>query len=220
MRANMMYFVGALVAASGCSHGDGKSTTEEVRAQTPHAEADTQGGMTSMTEDIACPMQVAGTTVHAEETTSGPALAFATTGDVNELRSRVQRMAAEHNRAVARSSNAPSHVDNPAANDMTKDGMMNTSPETANSPSLQGGSIGTQGVMPQGKGAAPMGKAREEDIESGARLVFAVEDASQLDQLRERVHANAQRLAAGKCPMAPMTESGQSTGVGTGYPND
>jgi len=214
----MISIVAAVIALGGCSHGENKSTTEEVRAQTPHAEADTQGGAAtamSTSEDINCPMQVPGTTVHAEETTSGPALAFSTTGDVTELRARVERMAAAQNRAIVQSSDAPNHADNPAASSNTIEGMGN--PNTSNSPSLQGGSVGTQGVMPRGKGAPPTGKARAEDIENGSRLVFVAEDGGQLDQLRDRVQSNAKMLASGKCPMMPMTSTNEQSTGGGGY---
>ena len=50
------------------------------------------GGMSEM-----CPEKVPGTTARAEDVDGGAALSFTTTGDVAEVRRRVQRMAEMHN---------------------------------------------------------------------------------------------------------------------------
>lgn len=43
--------------------------------------------------------------------------------------------------------------------------------------------------------------ARAEDIDGGARIVLVPKDAAQLTELRAHVHAHAEQMAAGHCPM-------------------
>lgn len=61
------------------------------------APADSRMAMMEMME-MMCPVKVAGTSVRAEDTPTGAALVFTTTGDVAELRSRVKMMAQKHAR--------------------------------------------------------------------------------------------------------------------------
>src|SRR5436305_9057260 len=99
MRGSILGILGAVVAVAGCSHNKENTNTEELR---PGATAETQGGATTA-EGGMCPMQVSGTTVQAEDTSSGAALVFKTTGDVSELRNRVRHMADMHNRRQSQS---------------------------------------------------------------------------------------------------------------------
>jgi hypothetical protein len=217
---------GALIAA-GCSHHNGKSTTEEIRGQAPGAEADTQGGMAPANSDAECPMQVPGTSVRTEETASGPALAFTTTGNVEELRMRVRRMAAANNRATQQEAmtehnaardahETPDFPGSPATSSRTDKAAVpsNLSPDSHAAPA---GSTTTQSdlmgqldranrasdVTASGAASPPV-QARSENTESGARLVFAVQDASQLERVRDRVQTSAQTLASGRCPASTM----------------
>lgn len=51
----------------------------------------------SAIDDPSCPLVVAGTSVSVEDTADGPAFVFVTTGDVAQVRTRGQALAAMHN---------------------------------------------------------------------------------------------------------------------------
>jgi hypothetical protein len=83
---------GRLVIAIGVSVlvACGSSTSQPPRSE-GHAHGETAsmgGGM--------CPAEVPGTTVSASDTRDGAAITFTTTGDVAQLRQRVQHMAEMH----------------------------------------------------------------------------------------------------------------------------
>ena len=234
MRTNFGTILAALIA-TGCSHS-GKATTEEIRQdQTAYAEADTAGGMTQSDQNPACPMQIAGTSVRTEETVSGPALAFTTTGDVDGLRMRVRRMASAENRAMKAQpprAMAPtaSKESLARASGFPNAGSSGATPDKAAVPNMYsfdsyeapGGSTSTQGSLmhdSQGMPGTPVrpgttqrpALARAESTESGARLVFVIEDASQIERVRDRVQTSAQTLAAGRCP-ATAVQNTKTTG--------
>jgi hypothetical protein len=52
---------------------------------------------TPASDDPSCPLLVPGTSISVEDTTEGPAFAFVTTGDVAQVRTRGQALAAMHN---------------------------------------------------------------------------------------------------------------------------
>lgn len=84
---------GVLALLMGCATGGSAKGGSEISAA---PKAMHQHGM-GMNGDM-CPMQVAGTTVKSEDIDGGIAVAFTTsTGDVAELRRRVQGMAEMHN---------------------------------------------------------------------------------------------------------------------------
>ncbi|MFN0252189.1 MAG: hypothetical protein ACKV2T_35260 [Kofleriaceae bacterium] len=49
------------------------------------------------TDDPSCPLLVPGTSISVEDSTEGPAFVFVTTGDVAQVRTRGQALAATHN---------------------------------------------------------------------------------------------------------------------------
>jgi hypothetical protein len=226
----------SLVIAAGCSH-HGKGTTEDIK-ETAHAEADTAGGTLASDQSADCPMQVMGTAVRTEETTSGPALAFTTTGDVDDLRMRVRRMAANENRMMqspqsAAQAMAPTKPKTSVAEDagFPSAASGSSKPESAAVPSMYspdsheapGGSTSTQGsllhdsegtpgtTVKAGTGSQPA-LARAENTESGARLVFVIEDASQLERVRDHVQTSAQVLAAGRCLEGAVQKANGASG--------
>lgn len=82
-----------VVAATGCAHHQ----HEAAPAASPQTQQ-RSGGMGRGQMAGMCPMEVPGTTVTATDVEGGVALTFATsTGDVEELRQRVHRLAEMHN---------------------------------------------------------------------------------------------------------------------------
>lgn len=62
---------------------------------------------------------------------------------------------------------------------------------------------GSAGMMGSGGMMMKMipSTAHAEDIDGGARIMLTPKDPSQLAQLREHVHAHAEQMASGHCPM-------------------
>src|SRR5436853_320704 len=110
-------------------------------------------------DDGTCPVAIPGTSVSVEDTDTGAALVFVTTGDVAELRKRVAAMAAAHNAEHAKMGPLPTGAGGEAGgehhhHDMAGMGGMHH----------DGGSmIGVHSA------------AAAEDIDGGARLVFTVD---------------------------------------------
>ena len=140
-----------------------------------------------------CPMQVQGTTRQAVKLDDAVAMDFTTTGDVEELRQRVQNMAQMHEQR---------HADG---------GMM------------QGGMHRQQGKMQQGKMHGQMTEEQRqmrqqmmqmmsdvtvdtEEIDGGMRMKFTPMDSAQADKLYHMMQKNAQMMAdqGQQCPMMQM----------------
>lgn len=83
-----------IVAATGCAHQQAQPAPPPTAASAPPRGPGTgMGRMAGM-----CPMEVPGTTVTATDVEGGAAITFATSsGDVDELRQRVHRIAEMHN---------------------------------------------------------------------------------------------------------------------------
>jgi hypothetical protein len=148
-------------AGQGHGHGHGKS-----------------GGMM----DGMCPMKVPGVAVSASDTEGGIAIVFTTaTGDVNDLRARVRKMAEMHSHVGGMHGGGGMMKD--AADGGTEDhGMM-------------------QGCMMGKAGGMHDATATVEDVEGGARLILSPKDAAHLDALRAHVRKCQQRMQSGECPM-------------------
>lgn len=152
------------IAATGCAHHH----NEAAPAASPQMQQ-RGGGMGGQMAGM-CPMQVPGTTVTATDIEGGVALTFATsTGDVDELRQRVHRIAEMHNQRQG-----------------------------------QGGRM------------MPAATATTEDIPEGAQVIIRPQDPSQLDSVREHVHAHAEQMAKGECPgMHSHSHSHSDHGAGS-----
>lgn len=124
-----------------------------------------------------CPMAVEGAEAAVRDTSSGVALSFTTSkGDVEELRKRVQSMAAMHERMLADGGPMTGHP-------MDKD--MDAGAHDVRS---------TARMMPAANVAM-------EPIERGARLVFTPKDPAKLKELREHVRMHQEQIKEGHCPM-------------------
>lgn len=142
-----------------------------------------------------CPMQVEGTTRKIVKLDNAVALDFTTTGDVDELRRRVQKMAQMHEKMHG------------------EGGMMQ-----GQHGQMQGG----QGQMMHGEMHGQMTDeqrqmhqqmmqmmsgvtVRTESIDGGMRMVFTPKDATQVDRLYEMMERHSQMMGEyGPCPMMQM----------------
>jgi hypothetical protein len=193
-------FVLALAAACG-----GASTSSP--AATPPES-------TAAASDPSCPVAVPGTSVSVEDTDTGAALVFVTTGDVAELRRRVAEMARMHNDHHSKMGALPSAEAAPAGEHAGHAGH-------AGHDQPAGGEHAGHGSQPAGGKHAGHGQAAQgahehaghaggmigvhsqattEDIEGGARLVFAAATADSA-RLRDELRMHQQHLSAGTCAM-------------------
>jgi hypothetical protein len=158
------------------------------------------GAMMSREMAAMCPMAVEGTTARAEDVEGGAAMVFTTTGDVAELRRRVAHMAEMHNR----------HHGEEHERGM---GMQSARPGSG-AGHAHGGAGRSGGMMMK----MPPATARSEEVQGGARLVLVPRNPADLTMLREHVHAHAQQMASGKCPM--MSPHGEGAEATTDRPGD
>jgi hypothetical protein len=121
-----------------------------------------------------CPMNVEGTHVAATDVASGEQIAFTTTGQVSELRSRVHGMAAMHDQHHG---DAGAHA-----------GMM-------------GGGMGGAGHA-MGGTIMPPSHATVLDTEAGATLILTPNDPADLARLQQAVHVHVEHLEKDGCGMA------------------
>lgn len=178
------------VAISGCASK--QQTAPTPTTATAAAQPAPQPRSSKM-----CPMMVdpATTQVTTSDTSDGVAIAFTTTADVNELRTRVRHMADMHNQMV---------------------GMR--AGETGGGGGMQGGMQGGMGMhegMQSGRMPAhehvmrkPIvaSRATAEDIPGGARIVLVPVEPSELTALRQDARMRAEMMQSGQCPMmAPQS---------------
>jgi hypothetical protein len=193
------FAVGAVLAGCASTSGARREPTTGAAAAPAHQHDHGDGDQASMMAGM-CPMQVPGTTVAATEVDGGIGLSFTTTtGDVEELRRRVRRMAEMHNQPgrhmMMESPGAPA----PGADAEHQHGAQAGAGH-------EGGGRG--GMMMGGGMMMPAATASVEDIEGGARLTLRPKDPAQLGALREHVRMKAQRMAAGECPMMSLGSVG------------
>ncbi len=142
-------------------------------------------------DDPTCPMLVAGTSVTVEDTDTGAAFVFVTTGDVGAVRTRARALAEAHNAHHAK-----------------------MEPGAAAEPHAAHGA-----GAPAGKGMGTMigahSTAAASDIDGGARVAFTAVDPAPAAPtappagaspsgpaaLQSELRMHAQHLAAGTCEM-------------------
>jgi|GEM_PF-1129907 len=139
--------------------------------------------------DPRCPVEVPGTSVAAEDTATGGALVFVTTGDAAELRKRVAAMAAMHNEHHA--AMGPLPTGDEAGSDLA--GMDHSK---------------MAGMMM----ISVHSKVVAEDVEGGARLTFVV-GPDDVATLQDELRAHREHLSTGSCAMSEhdlggMTDAG------------
>ena len=142
--------------------------------------------------DPTCPVEVAGTSVSVEDTSTGAAMVFVTTGDVAELRTRVTAMAAKHNEhhgAMGALPDGTGGGSEHAGHDM---GAMHGGGEHAGH-DMSG--------MHGGGGMIMMhSKAEAADIEGGIKVMFTVAPTD-VAKIQAELRMHAQHLAGGTCAM-------------------
>lgn len=148
---------------------------------------------TTATDDPSCPVTVPGTSVTVEDTSTGAALVFVTTGDVSELRRRVTAMATMHNDHHGKMGPLPTGEEagggGHAGHDMA--GMDHSNMNHAAGGEHDGHAGGMISIH---------SKAAEEDIEGGAKLVVTAAP-SDIAALGDQLRMHAKHLAAGTCKM-------------------
>ena len=133
--------------------------------------------------DPSCPVEVAGTSVTVEDTDTGAALVFVTTGDVAELRKRDGLLAQKHN-------------DHHAAMGPLPDGTDTAGHEHHHDHAAAGGhDHAAMGSMIQ-----IHSKAVPADVDGGIKIAF-IAGASDIGKLQSELRMHAKHYAAGTCGM-------------------
>ena len=149
--------------------------------------------------DPSCPVDVPGTSVTVEDAAAGASLVFVTTGDVAELRRRVNAMASMHNDHHASMGALPDGKDaggDHAGHDMGGQGGTGSGGHAGHD--MSGGSkhAGHAGGM-----IGVHSKAEASDVESGARITF-VANGADVAKLQSELRMHAEHFAAGTCGMS------------------
>ncbi len=143
--------------------------------------------------DPSCPVEVPGTSVSVEDTSTGAAMVFVTTGDVAELRTRVTAMAAKHNAHHGAMGALPDGTDGGgehAGHDM---GAMHGGGGEHAGHDMSGMHGGGGMIMSHSKAEAA-------DIAGGTRVMFTVAPAD-VAKIQAELRMHAQHLAGGTCAM-------------------
>jgi hypothetical protein len=156
----------AFAVLSGCAHAPPPEPAPKTEAATPGAAH--AGGMMAM-----CPMGVPGTQVAAVDAANGETIAFTTTGQVAELRSRVHGMAKMHDQHHA---GADAHA-----------GMAG------------GGMMGSGHAM--GGATMPPSRATVLDTETGASILLVPIDPADLAKLQSAARLHVQQMQKEGCGM-------------------
>ncbi len=175
-------------AATACG---GAGSSSAARATAPTASS-----------DPSCPVAVAGTSVTVEDTDSGAALVFVTTGDATEVRRRVEAMAKMHNDhhgamgALPDGGGAQGHdMAGHAGHDMSGKGSVSGHAGHGGGDPGAGAHAGHAGGM-----ITVHSKASVEDGTGAAKLVLTAAPAD-VARLQTELRAHAKHLATGSCAM-------------------
>lgn len=193
MRIQSFLFASSLLLAPLAAACGSKSSAKPTAAHHDQA-ADKMAGM--------CPVEVPGTSVAAEDSATGGALVFVTTGDVAEVRKRVAAMAAMHNdhqaEMAANGGAMPgmAHGDMGAMKGMDHAHMGHMDGQMG----AMGGTGGTGGMDHAGMMAMMNSQVAVEDVDGGARLAFTAQPAD-VAALQAGLREHAQQLAGGTCAM-------------------
>jgi len=176
-------------AIGSCNNDKTSTELAETRSaqeqQPPPTMPSTGGGMMDPLR-AGCPMSVQGADVAVTDTEGGVALTFTTgTGDVADLRTRVQQMAQMYEMHDGQAGMMWHHV---GAEGMAHGG-----------PGMGGEGMGQMA----GRGPMPAASTTMTDTDLGARLELRPTDPSQLDALREHARWHQERMHSGECWMLP-----------------
>lgn len=133
--------------------------------------------------DPACPVEVAGTSVTVEDTDTGAALVFVTTGDVADLRTRAAALAKKHN-------------DHHAAMGPLPDGTDSAGGEHHHDHAAMAG----HDHAAMGSMISIHSKAVPSDVDGGAKVAF-IANASDIGKLQSELRMHGKHYAAGTCEM-------------------
>jgi len=153
----------------------------------PAAPAPATSAPAPASDDPSCPVAVPGTSVSVEDTDSGAALVFVTTGDVTELRRRVAEMTRMHNDQHASMGALPTGDEG--------DAQAGHGEHAGHDMPGGGEHAGHAGGM-----ISVHSSAAAEDIEGGARMVITA-GAGDVARLQGELRTHAQHLASGTCEM-------------------
>jgi len=177
----------ALAACGGSSKGS--STTQPAKPA--------QAG------DSMCPVEVPGTSVTVEDTATGAAFVFVTTGDAGELRRRVAAMAKMHNDHHASMGAMPDGTGagggGHEGHDMSGHDMGGHEGHDMGGHEghdMSGHDMGGHGGMM----IMMHSKATATDVQGGARLELTVDPAN-VGKLQGEMRMHAQHMSAGTCAM-------------------
>ena len=145
------------------------------------------------TADPSCPVAVPGTSVTVEDTDTGAALVFVTTGDAGELRKRVGAMAQMHNDHHGAMGPLPDGKD--AGGHSGHDMSGHAGHSSGHAGHDMGKHAGHAGGM-----IGVHSKAASSEIDKGAKLAF-VAGSAQVGKLQSELRVHAQHLATGTCKM-------------------
>jgi hypothetical protein len=175
----------SMLAACGGSGGAAK----ELANPTPTA---------TTADDPSCPVAVPGTSVTVEDTDTGAALVFVTTGDAAELRTRVAAMAEMHNEHHGSMGPLPTGNETGAGHDHSGHAGHGGGGGSHEGHDMGGG--GGEHAGHAGGMIAVHSAASTEEIDGGARLVLVAAPAD-VAKLQDELRMHAQHLSSGTCEM-------------------
>ncbi len=188
----MVFFIGASACSTtGQSQAD-ESTGSVQPVSNPmmddQQDSAAQGGEKQQKMMQMCPMEVEGTTRQVVKLDDGVALDFTTTGDVEELRNRVQNMAQKH--GEMHGEGGMMHGKGHGEGDMMGGEMHAKMTDEQRQMRQQ---------MRQMMAGATVGT---EQITDGMRMTFTPKDAAQTDELFQMMDEHSEMMGEqGQCPM-------------------
>jgi len=151
----------------------------------------TTGPKAGASDDPTCPVLVAGTSVTVEDTDTGAAFVFVTTGDVAAVRTRARALAEAHNAHHAKMEPAPGAAPDPHAGHAKQEPGTSPDPHAGHAMAPAAGAKPTMGTMIDAHSTAAVA-----ELPNGARVTFTAHDPAAL-QSELRMHA--QHLTSGTC---------------------
>lgn len=174
----------------------GGSSSSATRPSSPG------GSETAAAGDPSCPVAVPGTSVTVEDTDTGAALVFVTTGDVADLRERVATMARMHNETHGKMGPLPTGAESGGHDHGSHAGGGAAAGGGDHAAMGHGASASGQGDHAGHAGGiiSVHSKADLAEVDGGARLVF-IAGAADVGKLQSELRMHAQHLASGSCAM-------------------
>ena len=161
-------------------------------------------------DDPSCPVSVPGTSVNVEDTDTGAALVFVTTGDVAELRKRVTAMAQIHNDHHGSMGALPDGTSGGGGHeghDMSKMGSGDNAGHDMSKMGSGDHAGHDMSKMGNGEHAGHAGgmigvhsKAAAGDVPSGAKIAF-IANGADVAKLQSELRGHAKHFSNGTCKM-------------------